>query len=68
MARDGGQGTVDLLKLSGGTGMAGSGRVGLRGPCSAAVAVPVTSFQEVNRRSFASVFLGDERWRRSEVG
>jgi hypothetical protein len=38
-----------LLKLSGDTGsMIGPG-VGLRGLCQPAVAVPVTSFQVVNR-------------------
>ena len=42
------EGTVNLLKLSGSTGMVGSA-VGLCGLDQAAVAVPVTSFQVVNR-------------------
>ena len=57
-------GTVNLLKLSGGTGMVGSGgSVCVAG--SAAVAVPVTWFQVVNRSAISRWYsLAPSRWRR----
>lgn len=58
------RGAVNLLILSGGTGMVGSGRVGLWGLGQAAVAVPVTSFQVVNRLAMSRRYsLAPSRWR-----
>lgn len=57
-------GTVNLLKLSGSTGMVGSA-VGLCGLGQAAVAVPVTSFQVVNRPAISRRYSSaPSRWRR----
>jgi hypothetical protein len=58
-----GRGTVKLLKLSGSTGMVGSGRG--RISCAvgqAAVVVPVTSFQVVNRTVISQRYSSARSW------
>ena len=58
-----GGGTVNLLKLSGGTGMVGSGASVCEGN-QAAVTVPVTSFQMVNRSAISRRYSSaPSRWR-----
>ncbi|MDT7596805.1 MAG: hypothetical protein QOJ06_2351 [Pseudonocardiales bacterium] len=58
-----GRGTVKLLKLSGSTGMVGSGRGRIF--CAvgqAAVVVPVTSFQVVNRTVISQRYSSARSW------
>ena len=56
-------GTVNLLKLSGSTGMVGSGRGRISGAVGqAAVTVPVTSFQVVNRPVISQRYSSARSW------
>ena len=57
------KGTVNLLKLSGSTGMVGSGRGRVSGVVGqAAVVVPVTSFQVVNRTVILQRYSSARSW------